>query len=46
MNRNEMFESLARIARNSDDKMDMRKALRFGIENKIPNSKIREFLSK
>ena len=42
----ERFEALARKARNSTDPMDMRIAMRFGIENRISTTTIRKLLRK
>jgi hypothetical protein len=40
----QMFEQLARKANLSKDAIDIRFAIRFGIENRISNKKIRESL--
>ena len=39
------FKGLARIARQTNDPMDKQIALRFGIENRISNEKIRKSLT-
>ena len=39
-----IFEALASKARISKDDLDIKNALRFGIENKIPNKIIRNLL--
>jgi len=40
----ETFKALAQKARRTRDNMDIRNALRFGVENRISTKKIREFL--
>jgi len=39
------FETLARIAKQTGDSADMRNAMRFGIENRISLTTIREKLN-
>lgn len=40
----ETFKALAQKARRTKNSMDIRMALRFGVENRISTVKIREFL--
>jgi len=42
----ETFETLAKIARKTGDSQDIRNAMRFGIENRISTTTIRNLLRR